>query len=269
MITKEFIEEYSLFRKMKFNQTLPDNLGNWPQIPINMNCSKCSSIQTFNLINRYGYNSNYNTPENNAADRVISLKYKCQSCKIFERHFYIYVNAELNEIYKIGQYPEWEIKIDKHLQNTLHKHLGNFRKGLVCESQGYGIGAFSYYRRITEDIIDELLDSIKDLIDEENKAKYQEALEKTKQTRVTQEKIELIKDLLPSILKPNGVNPLGVLHSELSGGLHSESDEVCLEKANHIKSILTFLINQVLKSKEDAKNFTNSMKFLLDKKSAK
>ena len=86
---------------------------------------------------------------------------------------------------------------------------------------------------------------------------------------MTQEKIDLVKDLLPSILKPNGMNPLGVLHSELSEGLHAESDEACLENAQHIKSILTFLINQIIQSKESAKGFTESMKSLLDKKSKK
>ncbi|WET51545.1 hypothetical protein PYS58_10440 [Chryseobacterium indologenes] len=268
MITKEFIEEYSLFRKLKLSTPLDNFLYHWQKVPINMQCNHCNSIQTFNLVNNYGFISP-GGPQNYANDRVVPLQYKCESCQKFERYFYVYVNSELNEVYKVGQYPEWEIKIDKGLQKTLNKHSDNFRKGLVCESQGYGIGAFAYYRRITEDIIDELLDSIQDLIDEENKEKYLAALEKTKQTRVTQEKIELIKDLLPSILKPNGVNPLGVLHSELSGGLHSESDEICLEKANHVKSILTFLINQVLKSKEDAKSFTESMKFLLDKKSGK
>lgn len=111
---------------------------------------------------------------------------------------------------------------------------------MVCESQGYGIGAFAYYRRITEDIIDELLDSIIDLIEPENIDKFKTALEATKKTRVTQEKIELVKDLLPGILKPNGMNPLGVLHSELSEGLHAETDANCLENATHIKDILTF-----------------------------
>lgn len=181
----------------------------------------------------------------------------------------VYMNDSRDTVYKIGQYPEWEIKMDSNLEKTLGKHAGTFRKGLVCESQGYGIGAFSYYRRITEEIIDELLDSISDLIEEENKEKYLEALAKTKTTRVTQEKIDLVKDLLPSILKPSGMNPLGVLHSELSEGLHAATDESCLENANHIKTILTFLINQILKSKESAKEFTTSMKSLLDKKATK
>jgi len=91
------------------------------------------------------------------------------------------------------------------------------------------------------------------------------SLAKTKQTRVAQEKINLIKDILPSSLKPNGVNPLGVLHSELSEGLHAKSDESCLENANHIKSILTFLINQIIVSRQAAKEFTDSMKSLLNK----
>jgi len=63
------------------------------------------------------------------------------------------------------------------------------------------------------------------------------------------------------------MNPLGVLHSELSEGLHAESDESCLENASHIKDILTYLINQIIQSKEAAKQFTDSMKSLLDKKS--
>lgn len=157
--------------------------------------------------------------------------------------------------------------MDKNLERTLGKHAKTFRKGLVCESQGYGIGAFSYYRRITEEIIDELLDSITDLIEIENKEKYKEALVKTKTTRVTQEKIDLVKDLLPSILKPNGMNPLGVLHSELSEGLHAEADDACLENASHVKSILTFLVNQIIQSKDSAKGFNESMKSILDKKS--
>ena len=264
MIDKEFIEEYSLFRKYKSTQN-HSNLQDWIKTPINMSCNNCKSMQTFNLTNDFMVDSS--RTEINALDRVINLKYVCQYCRIFKRYFYVYVNENANEFYKVGQYPEWEIKMDKNLEKTVNKHSSTFRKGLVCESQGYGIGAFAYYRRISEEIIDELLESITDLIEEENKLKYTQALEKTKNTRVTQEKIDLVKDLLPSILKPNGMNPLGVLHSELSEGLHALTDDACLENANHIKSILTFLINQIIQSKESAKIFTSSMKSILEKKS--
>jgi hypothetical protein len=264
-MNKEFLEEYSLFREFIYD--VPERLFLIPKPPINMVCRNCGDLQTFNMVNEY-WNSNESF-NGSSADQKVILLYECQSCREFIRQFDLYISSDLDFIYKFGQYPEWEIKMDKNLKDVLGKHSKTFRKGLVCESQGYGIGAFAYYRRITEEIIDELLDFITDLIEEENKAKYKEALEKTKQTRVTQEKIDFVKDLLPSILKPNGMNPLGVLHSELSEGLHAETDQACLENANHIKSILTFLINQIIQSKESAKGFTESMKSLLEKKSKK
>ena len=262
MPNKEFLEDYSLFRKFKMD--VPGTMDNLEQPAVNMVCKTCSSNETFNMVNKYQELHGYsNVP---TANENLRLIYLCQSCKKQKREFCIYVSTERDYIYKYGQYPEWEIKIDKGLEKTLHKHSKAFRKGLVCESQGYGIGAFAYYRRITEDIIDELLESITELIDTEHRDEYIEALEKTKTTRVAQEKINLVKDLLPSILKPNGMNPLGVLHSELSEGLHAESDESCLENANHIKSILIFLLNQIVQSKESARGFTESMKSLLSKK---
>lgn len=267
MINKEFLEECSLFRKQKLEKGSND-LRQWRKIPVNMNCQVCNSQQTFNMTNEY-YHLGNGGHDIEARNRVFDLQYLCESCRQFTRRFFVHVNNELDTLYKVGQYPEWEIKMDKNLERTLGKHSTNFRKGLVCESQGYGIGAFSYYRRITEDIIDELLDSISDLIEEEHKKEYEAALVKAKSTRVTQEKIDIVKDLLPTILKPNGVNPLGVLHSELSEGLHAATDENCLENASHVKSILVFLINQIIQSKESAKSFTTSMKSLLDKKAGK
>ena len=86
--------------------------------------------------------------------------------------------------------------MDNELEKLLDKHAHIYRKGLISESQGYGIVAFAYYRRITEEIIDDLIDSIYDLIEEEQKGEYKTALEKTKNTRITQDKINIVKDLL-------------------------------------------------------------------------
>lgn len=262
-MNKEFLEDYSLFRKFEFQ--VPETLDDIPKPSINMFCRDCHSIQTFNMINKYEEFSRFsNTP---SGDKRIRLIYECQSCRNFIRQFHVYISPELDYVYKFGQYPEWEIKIDKNLEKSLGRHVTTYRKGLVCEAQGYGIGAFAYYRRITEEIIDELLDSIVDLIEVDNQELYNAALEKTKKTRVAQEKIDLVKDLLPTILRPGGMNPLGVLHSELSEGIHAETDDKCLENASHIRDILTFLINQIIQSKDAAKQFTTSMKSLLEKKS--
>lgn len=139
----------------------------------------------------------------------------------------------------------------------------------MCENNNFGIGAFAYYRRIVEEIIDELLDSIFELIELKDKEKYEIALIETKNTRVTQNKINLVKDLLPTSLCPDGYNSLGLLHNALSKGLHCQTDEECLENAIQIREVLYFLIENIDSLKNSKKSFTDSMRALLDKKTKK
>jgi hypothetical protein len=91
-----------------------------------------------------------------------------------------------------------------------------------------------------ENIIGKLLEEISDLIDPDEKTRFVQALEQAKQTTVTKDRIALVKDLLPEILRPGGMNPLSVLHSVLSEGIHDLSDEECVEKAAAIREVLVF-----------------------------
>ena len=266
MPSKQFLEEYPLYRKFNVDQ-LPSTTDQLPVIQINMDCPTCKSSQTFAMTNKYWENcdcSNY--PVKGIVFRMI---YLCVHCQKFERAFYVKVDNSNKWFMKVGQYPSWETKGNVNIEKHLGEHSSYYRKGLVCESQGYGIGAFGYYRRIVEEIIGSLLDEIADLLTEEDLFKYQDALNKTKETIVTQEKIDLVKDFLPPILRPNGMNPLAVLHSALSEGLHAESDEQCLEYAATCREILVFLVNQVAASKSASREFTESMKRLLEKKKKK
>lgn len=243
---------------------MPSTIDNLPVVQINMECQSCKSNQTFVMTNKYWENHDYsNYPVDGI---VLRLIYLCVHCQKFERAFFLKVDENKTWFMKIGQYPSWEIKGNSNIENLLGAHSAYYRKGLVCESQGYGIGAFGYYRRIVEEIIDGLLDEIAGLLTETELSDYQEALNRTKETTVTQEKIELVKDLLPPILHPEGMNPLSALHSALSEGLHAESDEECLEVAETCREILVFMVNQVVASKAAAKGFTSSMRKLLDKK---
>lgn len=263
---KKFLEEYSLYRKFKVSQ-LPPRTDGLPVVQINMECPKCSSNQTLVMTNKYWENCEYsNYPVEGLVFRMV---YLCVHCQKFERVFYVKVADDKHWLMKVGQFPSWEIKGDVNIEKLLGDHSGYYRKGLVCESQGYGIGAFGYYRRIVEEIIDGLLDEIAELLTNSELLEYQDALAKTKETIVTQEKIELVKDLLPPILRPEGMNPLSALHSALSEGLHAESDEECLEYAETCREILIFLVNQVAASKAASKGFTDSMRKLLEKKSKK
>jgi len=284
MPNKEFLEKYPLYKEFKIK--CEDNsyycnelLRQLPKPAINMFCEVCNSDQTFNMMNDY-YELEEKGRNAYAAETVVRAHYQCSSCRKSGTYFFIKFLTKAFErqkgseketfscLYakKVGQEPSWSIETDKVLEKLLGEHADYYKKGLVCESQNYGIGAYAYFRRITEDIIDNLLDSISGLIEPSEKEKYKKALEETQKTKRTEDKIDLVKDLLPLSLKPSGMNPLKTLHSALSVGIHSKTDEECMEQAEIIKNVLVFLVNQILKTKEDKKKFTDSMKKLLGKK---
>jgi hypothetical protein len=102
-----------------------------------------------------------------------------------------------------------------HLDKDLDKFLGDdseyFKKALLCESQGYGIAAFSYYRRVLENSIDKILDSLHSVFvlnsaSEEDVKK----IDKARNGIVMDERIGIAKDAVPSHLRPNGMNPLAI-----------------------------------------------------------
>lgn len=266
MPNKQFLEEYSLYRKFK-SDAIPDTTDRMDKVKLNMACPVCKSAQTFLMTNEFFENYTYSNYQ--VAGEVLRAAYQCSHCENFERVFYVAVDQNLKWYMKVGQNPAWEVCSDPQIEKLLGTHATNYKKGLVCESQSYGIGAYGYYRRIVEEIIGELLEEIAQLMTGEELKVFSEALTRTKQTIVTQEKIELVKDLLPPILRPEGMNPLSVLHSSLSAGLHAESDEDCLEQAVIIREVLVFLVNQVAASQATAKNFTEGMRKLLEKKASK
>lgn len=275
---KKFLEKYPLYREfnikcVKDYYFCDEFLVDLPKPAINMFCKVCNSNQTFNMMN------DYNELEEKGIDAravgtIVRAYYKCSSCGESEQYFFIKFLRKVDKkkkiscLYakKVGQTPPWSIEPDEVLEELLGKHADYYKKGLICESQNYGIGAYAYFRRITEDIIDNLLDSISDLIEPSEEEKYKKALQKTKKTKRTEDKIDLVKDLLPLSLKPEGMNPLKTLHSALSVGIHSKTDEECMEQAEIIRNVLVFLVNQILKTKEDKKKFTDRMRKLLEGK---
>jgi hypothetical protein len=289
MITKQFLETYPLLRKLPvtFERVYHTQYGgikgtyinNLPKPAINLYCKICNSLQTFNMENdfeHFSLKSGLSFEKYTPLGKILEARYLCASCNQHRYTFYIEFGTDKTPkkdaetfsgwIRKIGQSPPSEINIDKNLEKELGKEASLYKKGLVCESQSYGIGAYAYFRRITETTIDELLDSITNLIDEQDKEEYEKALEKVKKTRVTEEKIELVQDLLPSSLKPDGYNPLKALHAALSDGIHNKTDEECLELADTIRTVLVYLLEEIRNHKERSKRFSERMKKLLKEK---
>lgn len=270
MPVKELLENYGLYQKYKIQ--IPPDLTIFVRAfhkpSVHLNCEICESEQTFVMRNDY-YNITIHLGNQESSGKILYLDYVCAGCHTFQRVFLIKVSKNLDYFIKVGQYPEPDISIDKTLSDRLGDHKKLFQKGLICEKQGYGIAAYAYYRRIVELIIDGLLKDISDLIDESGKEEYKKALEEIKNTRITEEKIKLVKDLIPISLRPGGLNPLQALHELLSAGLHGLSDEECIEIATDIRKVLVNLVMQVNQSKQAAKELTESMTRILEKKSKK
>lgn len=265
----DFLTLHPLYNKCDLD-VLPefnDRHFRWPAITTF--CPKCKSTQTFTASIVTAPHPNEGTSE--IANKVVCFIYTCASC---QRHYLYYLIKFLDmpTAIKVGQYPLPDISIEKDLEKTLGEHAANYKKGLICERQGYGIGAYAYYRRIVEDVIDNLLDQIHDLLDEKDKPIYENALREAQQGIVAKDKIALVKDLIPPELRPDNMNPLGILYETLSEGIHIETDEECLQAATDIREILTQLVEQISithHTNESTLRFTDSMRKLLDGRSQK
>jgi hypothetical protein len=258
---KIFFENYHLYENCDIDT--PFHTTNIPCPPINLFCKECDSVQTFEFeykTDRYnntvrGFRDNSNQLSKQAREvpidsptikspssEITNITYLCAGCKKTKQFYSIRIDHDIKKIMKIGQFPQWDISIDKNLKKIMKNHEELYKKGLICESQSYGIGAFAYYRRIVEVIIDEILVKILEVVTEENKKDYMNVLEQAKQSHRADQKINIVKDEIPTLLMIEGTNPLKSLYKHLSIGIHSLSDEECLKKAKSIKNILIFII---------------------------
>ena len=279
MPDREFLEKYPLYRK--FRVDLPATLEELSKPAVHMYCTECESYQTFAMA-RTGYTGYDEIPGNPGyqgtpcAGFVASLVYRCASCyasdpfrsgpPIRDRHFLIKFDPDGKYVMKVGQEPPWDVSVAANTRNGLGEHADEYRKGLICESQGYGVGAFAYYRRIVEEVLDRLLDDIMDFVPEDSKQSYQDALDKVRGEHVAEKKIDVVKGLLPASLRPGGMNPLSTLHSTLSEGIHTSSDEDCLGLAEALRFSLEFLVEQVVVHKLSSGAYEESMKRLHGRK---
>ncbi|WP_333003067.1 hypothetical protein [Vibrio coralliilyticus] len=168
---------------------------------------------------------------------------------------------------KIGEYPKFGKPIPPQALKLIGSERDLFFKGNNCENMGLGIGAFSYYRRVIDAKKDKIFDQIikvlelregnEDLIAELNQAKQE--------TQFTNA-VDKIKKALPDSLNINGHNPLTLLYSALSEGLHSHTDEECLEYAHAIKVVLFELTTRLNEALKEDKVVVDALKLLVKKK---
>jgi hypothetical protein len=177
------------------------------------------------------------------------LTYKCSNCQKEAKTFSVAIriittneNQFAAECFKFGELPPYGPQTPSRLISLLGTGRELFLKGRRCESQGLGIGAFVYYRRVVEDQKNRILAEIIKVAQMISAPKETiAALEAAQSENQFSRAIESVKNAIPQRLLIAGQNPLTLLHRALSKGLHNHSDETCLELASDIRLILVEL----------------------------
>lgn len=237
--------------------------------PINIHCNSDLCDKKGKLLFRYLKEGDVNHED--IYYKIIL--YRCSHCMVNTKSYAIlYVNDDLVDVYcvKLGEYPNFGQPLPSKLINMVGPDRELFLKGRRCEIQGLGIASFAYYRRVIEDqkvrLFDEIIKVTKLL---EPESPLIEELQKAKNETQFTKSMKDIKTALPQILLIKGENPLSLLHSALSDGLHAKSDEECLEDASSIRLVLTELAGKITAALKDDLELAEAVKNLKKLKSSK
>jgi len=195
------------------------------------------------------------------------FEFTCANCQRYTKTFSLATFIEVSQdtppkfvalrCFKFGEHPPFGPPIPSRLISLIGPDRELFLKGRRCENQALGIGAFVYYRRVVEDqknrIFDEII-KVAEMVSAppDTIAKLREAKKENQFSKA----IDMIKDAIPQRLLIHGQNPLTLLHSALSRGLHEQTDEKCLELATDIRLILaelSELLGHALKDERELK----------------
>lgn len=275
---KEFLEVSPLYLWKEFKNPSFNRRGLWIK-EISVFCEICNQIKPFHDDPRNSRTEREQAETNWELDEAITaylgkdqkltnpmrlstgqsyFEFLCVSCK--KSRYEYCVNQEVNtdtiKIQKFGELPRKKLERDKLLQKFFSDDLDCYEKAIVCLSNGYGIAAFAYLRRIIENNILKLLDMLQEEVNNSGgNVDIETALVELRKESPMSDKIKVANNALPVYLKSDGLNPLGKLYGILSEGVHKLSDEECLKRAEIIKECLKYLISELATRKENSNRF--------------
>lgn len=221
-------------------------------------------------------------------DYIFEAKGKCLSCGEFNVNFLFHVfsdkpisdvknnisNISFNEhntvfnedtsiyIEKIGSYPEVKVYLEPYIRKYLDRNNQDLLyKGRLAIKNNLGIGAFAYFRRITENNLVNIIEEISK-IPNTSSSEILKLLSKHKASPNISTIYDNIYEYLPESLKILGKNPLKLLYNITSQGLHSMSEKECLDKAGKIDTLLNFTFKKISEEKSEIKDIKDLIKDL-------
>jgi hypothetical protein len=203
------------------------------------------------------------------------LSYKCRNCKSREVYFALRYRIHKPPTYKevgrgifvkLGQFPAFGPQTSSKLISLIGPDRDIFLQGRRAENRGMGVGAFAYYRRVVENQKNRIILKISEVAKlvgstPEADALFAAALAETQFSK----SIDKVKDLIPQTLLIAGKNPLLLLHSALSKGLHDSemTDDHCLALAKSIRTVLVELAERASSALKDDQQIQSALNVLM------
>jgi hypothetical protein len=215
---------------------------------IKLHCENCDGMLIFSS----------NGSDENVYDDQWSwfhLYYTCRNCGHYEIVFSLMSQrckrtSESVFAIKLGQSPPFAPRVSRRIWQLIGDDKAFFEKALTCESSGFGIGAFTYYRRIVDNQWHRLLDEVIKVAEKTDPFVI-EILSKAKQESQFDKAVKLVNDAIPQSLRIERHNPITLLHNALSEGLHAKTDAECLEIARDIRLVLSELAERIANALKD------------------
>lgn len=236
---------------------------NLPELHLHCNTETCNGIRFFEP-----QDTEHLQPKKQSEHFVT---YQCRNCKRTEKTYtfwaYLSDDETNGHVYKFGEHPSFGPPTPARVITLIGAERDYYLKGRRSENQGLGIAAFAYYRRVIENQKDKILNEIirvskklgaeQEILDDLEKAKKETQFSKA---------VSEVKHGIPQTLLINGHNPLTLLHSALSEGLHAQTDEQCLELATSIRVVLTDLVERIANALKDEDELNTAINRLLQSK---
>jgi hypothetical protein len=272
-----------LYKKLRYRGTLNSVLP----FKLSMVCEICESrSQNWNSVSRFRpVNTPYSSPPPSQYTSIPSNltargsfnfeQYKCRNCERSVVTYVYYWWASSREpgkvadfeFAKVGQFPPPQANVTPVLAKKLSKREKEFyRKALTSRNNSYGLGSLVYLRRIVEDRMNALLDLLIEAADKDSSLEtFKAEVADVKEKGSFDDKIAYASKLLPSRLKPGGINPIDHLHDLASEGIHRLSDEECLDIFDKCRSGFEFVFEELEVQIEHAKAYVKEVQKLAEK----
>ncbi|MDP9424632.1 MAG: hypothetical protein M3P37_01025 [Actinomycetota bacterium] len=199
----------------------------------------------------------------------VYLDYWCRNCGQSKKTFALRVtrgDSSSNDgvAIKFGEMPSFGPPVPSRVVSLIGPDREIFLRGRRAENQGLGVGAFAYYRRVVENQKGRLIGKIAEVAKRLGGApEVLEILEQAARETQFSKAVGDVKAAMPHALLIDGHNPLTLLHSALSEGLHAKTDEDCLEIATSIRVILTELAERITITLKDEAELTQALNNLM------